>query len=123
MEESVTKRLRWSFAIVTPVGAAIAYLLYMGNGMAAGGMIGIAGLEQSVAAAQRYAMFWFAVFWILQAGVVFSVFSLLRLGEESTPVARYGFRGLVAVLLSFPLTIFVGVMLYEILNLTRPHIR
>ena len=122
MNGSVTKRLRWSFAIAMPVGAAVAYLLYMANGMAAGDMIGIAGLEQAVAASQRYAMFWFAAFWVLQAGVVISVFSLLRFGAEAAPPARYGFRGLVAVLLSFPLTLLVGTILSGIFSLMRPHI-
>jgi hypothetical protein len=123
MNENVTKRLRWSFAVAMPVGAAAVYLLYMANGIAAGDMIGIAGLEQGVAAAQRYATFWLAAFWVLQAGVVVSVLSVLRFGAAAAPIARYGLRGLVAVLLSFPLTLAVGIMLFEVLSLMRPHFR
>ncbi len=119
MTAIVTTRLRWAFAIAMPVGAAAAYLLYMGNGMAAGDMMGIAGQEQNIATAQRYAGGWLTLYWTLQLGVVASTFLVLRIGNDATTVARYVGRGFAALVLAFPLTLIAGLILVGTLDFVR----
>lgn len=100
-----------------PVGAAVAYLLYMANGMAAGDMMGIAGQEKDIATAQRYAGEWLALYWALQLGVVVSTFLVLRIGKDATPLVRYMGRGFAALLFSFLLTLVAGAILLGALDL------
>ncbi len=119
MKPTVTTRLRWAFAIAMPIGASAAYLLYMGSGMAAGDMIGIAGQEQNIATAQRYAAVWLTLYWTLQLGVVASTFLVLRIGDEATAVARFVGRGFAALVLAFPLTLIAGLILVGTLDFVR----
>ncbi len=119
MKVTARTRLRWAFAIAVPFGAAAAYLLYMANGMAAGDMMGIAGQEQHIATAQRYAGVWLSLFWTLQLGVVASTFLVLRIGNDATALVRYAGRAFTALLLAFPLTIIAGLVLVGALSLLR----
>jgi len=122
MKATVTTRLRWAFAVAMPIAAAAAYLLYMGNGMAAGDMMGIAGQEHNIATAQRNAGVWFTLYWTLQLGVVASTFLVLRIGNDATAVARYVGRGFAALVLAFPLTLSAGLILVVALDFVR-HLR
>jgi hypothetical protein len=97
--------------------AALAYLAYMANGLAAGAIIGLPGREVDAAVAQHHAI---AVF---QLGVVIALFSLLQFGAEANPLVRFASRGAVATFLSFVTTLVVGVLIFEMLNLLRPHLR
>ena len=93
----------------------------MSNGIAAGALIGLHGREADVDSAHRHAMYWYAAFWILQVGVVIAISSLLRFGSDATPVARYLSRGFVAVVIAFPATTLVGMILWGALRLLFPH--
>jgi hypothetical protein len=97
--------------------AALAYLAYMANGLAAGAIIGLPGREVDAAVAQHHAI---AVF---QLGVVIALFSLLQFGAEANPLVRFASRGAVATFLSFVTTLVVGVLIFEMLDLLRPHLR
>ena len=119
--ERIAPWIRWSSAIVLAILAASAYFAYMSNGLAVGALIGLPGREGQVATAQRYAMYWFAASGILQIGVVILIFSLLRFGSDAAPTVRYLARGLVAVLIAFPVTIVVGMALFGALRLLLLH--
>ena len=103
--------------------AALAYLFYMANGIAAGAIIGLPGRETDVAVAQHHATVWLVVSAMFQFAVVIALFSLLRFGAEADRLVRLASRGLVATLLSFVTTFVVGLAIFETLNLLRPHLR
>ena len=103
--------------------AALAYLGYMANGIAAGAIIGLPGREMDVAVAQHHAVVWLVMCAVFQLGVVIALFPLLRFGAEADRLVRFASRGLVATFLSFVTTLVVGVIIFEMLNLLRPHLR
>jgi hypothetical protein len=103
--------------------AALAYLAYMGNGIAAGAIIGLPGREGDVAVAQHHAVVWLGISALFQFGVVIALFLLLRFGQEADRLVRFASRGAVAALLSFPTTFIVGMIMFETLNLLRMHFR
>ena len=103
--------------------AALAYLFYMANGIVAGAIIGLPGREMDVAVAQHHAIVWLVVCAVFQFGVVIALFSLLRFGKEADRLVRLASRGLVATFLSCVTTFVVGVVMFETLNLLRPHLR
>jgi len=103
--------------------AALAYLFYMANGIAAGAIVGLPGRETDVAVAQHHAIVWLVVSAVFQFAVVIALFSLLRFGAEADRLVRLASRGLVATLLSFVTTFVVGLAIFETLNLLRPHLR
>lgn len=103
--------------------AAIAYLFYMANGIVAGAITGLPGRETDVAVAKHDAIVWLVVCAVFQFGVVIALFSLLRFGAEADRLVRLASRGLVATFLSCVTTFFVGVVIFEMLNLLRPHLR
>ena len=102
---------------------ALAYLAYLANGIAAGAIIGLPGREVDVAVAQHHAVVWLVACVVLQSGVVIALFSLLRFGAEADRLVRFASRGIVATFLSFVTTLVVGVIIFEMLNLLRPHLR
>lgn len=120
-DERIAPWIRWSSAILLAILAASAYFAYMSNGLVVGALIGLPGREGDVATAQRYAMCWYAAFWILQVGVVLSISSVLRFGSDAAPLVRNLARGVVAVLIAFPVTIMVGMVLWGALRLLFPH--
>jgi hypothetical protein len=103
--------------------AALSYLAYMANGVAAGAIMGLPGREVDVAVAQHHAVVWLVMCTVFQFGLVIALFSLLRFGAEADRLVRFASRGAVATFLSFVTTLVVGVMIFEILNLLRPHMR
>jgi hypothetical protein len=103
--------------------AALAYLAYMGNGVAAGAIIGLPGREVDVVVAQHHALVWLVMCAVFQFVVVVVLFSLLRFGAEADRLVRFASRGVVATCLSFVTTLVVGVAIFETLNLLRPHLR
>ena len=103
--------------------AALAYLLYMANGIAAGAIIGLPGRETDVLVAQHHATVWLVVCAVFQLGVVIALFSLLRFGADADRLVRLSSRGLVAAFLSCVTTFVVGLIIFETLNLLRPHLR
>ena len=103
--------------------AALAYLAYLANGIAAGAIIGLPGREVDIAVAQHHAIVWLVLCAVFQFGVVIALFSLLRFGAEADRFVRFASRGVVATLLSFVTTFVVGVAIFETLNLLRPHLR
>jgi glucan phosphoethanolaminetransferase (alkaline phosphatase superfamily) len=103
--------------------AALAYLFYMANGIVVGAIIGLPGRETDVALAQHYASVWLVVCAVFQFGVAIALFSLLRIGAEADRLVRLVSRGVVATFLSFVATLVVGEIIFEMLNLLRPHLR
>ena len=112
-----------SLAGILATVAALAYLAYIANGIAAGAIIGLPGREVDVAVAQHHAIVWLVTCAVFQFGVVIALFSLLRFGAEADRLVRFASRGVVATLLSFVTTFVVGVAIFETLNLLRPHLR
>ena len=111
-----------SLAGVFATSAALAYLAYMANGIAAGAIIGLPGREVDVAVAQHHAIVWLAMFAVFQSGVVIALFPLLRFGAEADRLVRLASREVVATFLSFITTFVVGFVIFETLNLLRPHL-
>ena len=103
--------------------AALAYLAYVGNGVAAGAIIGLPGREVDVVVAQHHALVWLVMCAVFQFVVVVVLFSLLRFGAEADRLVRLASRGLVATFLSCVTTFVVGVVMFETLNLLRTHLR
>ena len=103
--------------------AALAYLFYMANGVVVGAIMGLRGREMDVAVAQHYGIVWLVVCAAFQFGVVIALFSLLQFGAEAGRLVRLASRGLVATLLSCVATVVVGIVIFETLNLLRPHLR
>ena len=95
----------------------------MANGIVAGALIGLPVRETDVAVAQHHAIVWLVVCAVFQFGVVIAFFSLLRFGKEADRLVRLASRGLVATFLSCVTTFVVGVVMFETLNLLRPHLR
>lgn len=120
-QERIPIWLRWIVSAALPILASLAFMGCMGNGIVAGALIGLAGREADVAVAQRNAIFWFTVSAVLQVAFALWVFSMLRIGEEATPILRYISRAAVAVLLSFPITLIVGEVIFYAIRLVWPH--
>ena len=103
--------------------AALAFLFYMANGIAVGALIGLPGRASEVAAAQHHAAIWLGISAVFQVGVVVGLFSMLRFGADADRIVRYVSRSIAAVFLSLPTTLLIGVVLFEIISLLRPHLR
>jgi hypothetical protein len=114
---------RWFLAVTFSIFSSMAYFAYMSNGVVAGALIGLPGREGEIAVAQHNATYWYAAFWAFQLGLVISMFSLLRFGSDAASFPRYLLRGLAAVLLAFPVTIFVGNTIFLALKLLWFHLR
>jgi len=110
-------------AVALSVAAALAYLAYMSNRIAAGAIIGLPGREADVALMQHHAGVSLVISALFQAGVVIVLFSLLRFGAEADRLVRWTARGAVATFLSFVITLGIGVIMFETLNLLRMHLR
>lgn len=106
-------RVRWMLACLAgafSVEAALAYLEHMGNGLAAGAIIGLPGREAHVAVMQHPAVVWLGVCALFQFGVVIALFSLFRFGAEADRLVRFVSRADVATLLSILATFVVAVI-------------
>ena len=117
---------RWMIACLAAafsLAAALAYLAYLGNGIAAGAIIGLPGREGDVTVAQHHAVGWLGISALFQFGVVIALFLLLRFGAEADRLVRFASRGAVETVLSFLTTFIVGVIMFETLNLLRTHSR
>jgi hypothetical protein len=102
--------------------AAMSFLAYMANGIAAGAIIGLPGRELDVVVAQQHAVMWLSVCAVFQFGAAISLFSILRFGAEADRFVRFASRGVVATFLSFVTTLVVGGIIFEMVNLLRPHL-
>ena len=119
-------RVKWMIACLAgafSVAAALVYLEYMGNGIAAGAIIGLLGREADVAVMQHHAVAWLGVCALFQFGVVIALFSLFRFGAEADRLVLYVSRAAVATVLSIPTTLMVGVIIYQTLILLRGYSR
>jgi len=110
-------------AVALSAAAALAYLASMSNGIAAGAIIGLPGREADVALMQHRAGVSLVISALFQAGVVIVRFSLLRFGAEADRLVRWTARGALATFLSFVITLGIGVIVFETLNLLRLHLR
>ena len=111
-----------AFSITT----VLAYMEFMGQGIAAGALIGLPGREADIAIIRHQADVWLAVAAVFQFAVVialFSLLSLLRFGSENDRVVRWTSRGAVATFLSFVTTLGIGMIAFETLSLFRFHLR
>jgi hypothetical protein len=105
------------------VASVFSFLAYMSNGIAAGAIIGLPGREMDVMIVQHRAAVWLVVCAVFQFGSVVALFSILRFGAEADRFVRYASRGVVATFLSFVKTLVVGGIIFEMVNLLRPHLR
>jgi hypothetical protein len=95
----------------------------MSNGIAAGVVIGLPGRGADVTLMQHHAWVSLVLSALFQAGVTIVLFWLLRFGAEADRLVRWTARGAVATFLSFVITLGIGVIMFETLNLLRPHLR
>ena len=101
------KWLLWLLAVGFAASAALSYCGYVGNGIAAGSLIGLPGREGDVAKAQQYAGLWLGAAVMFQAGVVLDLYFLLGFSADAIRPSHFMVRALVAVLISFPFTLLV----------------
>jgi hypothetical protein len=102
------------------MAAALSYLAYMANGVAAGELTGLPGSDVDVAISQHQAVVWLVAAAVFQSAAVsafFSLLSLLRVGAENDHIIRWTSRGAVATFLSFVTTLGIGIIVFETLNL------
>ena len=86
------RSFRWMLACLAGAfsfAAALAHLAYVGNGIAAGAIIGLPGREGDVTAAQHHAVVWLGISALFQFGVVIALFWLLRFGAEADRLVRF----------------------------------
>jgi hypothetical protein len=100
--------------------AAICYMAYMANGIAASALIGLRGREHDIASAQYKAgmlLFGSAIF---EVGVILGFFSLLQIGTETGALPRFILRGSTAILLSLAGTVLAGLVLFGFARVVHP---
>lgn len=85
-------------------------------------IIALPGREADVALTQHHAGVSLVIGALFQAGVVIVLFSVLRFGTEADRLVRWTARGAVATFLSFVITLGIGVIMFETLDLLRLHL-
>ena len=77
----------FALALFAGVGAALAFIVYMANGMVAGDLIGVAGREHDIAIAQHRSLVGLLSCIVLQFGVAGSLFGALdREDDHAAPI-------------------------------------
>jgi hypothetical protein len=107
------KWLRLTVAIVGGLGAALACMVYVANGIVAGSIIGLPGREHDIAVAQHQSQLGLLSCVLLQIWVAGALFSYMD--QERYQVARIVW----AVVLSFVLTGACGVALLCVIRAFR----
>ncbi len=122
--ETIFRRtwLGWVLAVGFAAGVALLYSGYMGNGIAAGALIGLPGRESDVAIAQRNASYLFTAALLLQFGVAVVLYFLLDFAVDAARPTRFAVRSLVAGLISFPFTFFVTAVMVAAFRLLKPFV-
>ena len=108
MDPVVMRIPQWvwfALALFAGVGAALAFIVYMANGMVAGDLIGVAGREHDIASAQHRSLVGLLSCIVLQFGVAGGLFGAFdREDDHAAPIVR-------AVLGSFVVTLVCGIAL------------
>jgi hypothetical protein len=102
--------------------AAMSFLAYIANAVAAGAIIGLPGREVDVLVDQQHAHMWLSLCAVFQFGAAIALFSILRFGAEADRFVRFASRGVAAAFLSFVTTLGVGGIIFEMVNLLRLHL-
>jgi hypothetical protein len=124
-EKALTKRSLWLFvslAVCFSAASALAYLGYMGQGIAAGAVLGLPGREQDVAAYQRDAMHWLVASLLSQVGVVGSLLPLVRISPNDRPWASVAARLLATIVFAIVLTFVVAGVMSAVAQLTHKYL-
>jgi hypothetical protein len=101
----IPKWLWFALALVAGVGAALAFIVYVANGIVAGDLIGVAGREHDIAIAQHRSRVGLLSCIVLQFGVAGALFGVLdREDDHAAPIVW-------AVLGSFVVTLVCGIAL------------
>ena len=106
--------MRWAVALICTTSAALSYIFCMANGMVVGDLIGLPGREQQIALAHHRASMWLGASAILEVGAALAVFSLLEIGSDSDPLARFVARGVIAVFSSLTATLLMGIVIFRV---------
>jgi hypothetical protein len=96
-----------SIAVLLCAGAALSYVLSMGNGIAAGDLIGLRGREGDVITAQRWARFWLTTSACCLAASSLVGALATRTYEEASRVVWFVTRILVAAVVSFIIAVLI----------------
>jgi hypothetical protein len=107
---------RWAVALICATFAALFYIFCMANGMVVGDLIGLPGRERQIALAHHRASMWLDASVIFEVGAALAVFSLLKIGSESDPLARFVARGVTAVFSSLAATLLMGIVIFLVLR-------
>ncbi len=109
----IPKWLWFALALFAGVGAALAFIVYVANGIAAGDLIGVAGREHDIAIAQHRSRVGLLFCIVLQFVVAGGLFGLLdREDDHAAPIVW-------AVLGSFLVTLVCGIALSFTLRIFR----
>jgi len=108
--------LRWVLVFVLGGAAAFSFLSYTGMGIAAGDLVGVSGRATDVATMQDRAGYWLLTFVPVQLVLILVLYGTLSFAEDASAVSRAFGRGIVAALLSAPVTFVSGVAMFAILR-------
>jgi hypothetical protein len=101
----IPKWLWFALALFAGVGAALAFIVYVANGIVAGDLLGVAGREHDIAIAQHRSRVGLLSCIVLQFGVAGGLFGVLdREDDHAAPIVW-------AVLGSFVVTLVCGIAL------------
>jgi hypothetical protein len=83
----------FGFCVVLLAGAStLAFLGYMGQGIAAGSLIGLPGREKEVLLFQQRATYWLVVSLVCEIGVVGFLAAIIRSISEGARASSFGVR-------------------------------
>jgi hypothetical protein len=102
-----------SLALACGTGAALAFIAWVGNGSAAGALIGVPGAEHQVAIAQLRARTWFFGGIALQVASAGAIFTLMNKEDNYVEISLW------AALLSVAGTLVCGVVVFLVLKAFR----
>jgi hypothetical protein len=97
-------------------------LLYIGQGIAVGGLIGLPGREADIAFAQHWAALWLGASRLCLGGSIVCGTFALPLYADASRVPRFIARFILASISSLALTVVIGIVTLSIITtLHRAH--
>ena len=94
--------------------SAFAYLAHMAQAVLVGALIGLPGREQDIAAAQQRSTCWLVVSLSCQSIMIAAITPLIPFASDEKPVTRFIVCVIFAAVVSLPLTLLVGVVMFAV---------
>jgi hypothetical protein len=107
-----------ALALLLSIACAFCYFGYMGQGIAAGALIGLPGRERDVAIAQHRATFWLmaSLFCFTASIVTGTVAFPFPFYPDASRLSRLVARFVLASILSLAVTVFIGFVAFSIIT-------